>query len=99
MAFRVLSIRAAQCFGTEPIWQHPYIKVYSIRPFLQLSENKLRQQWMLFIDPLKARIGAQMEDGGGTRVIGMTSSKGCIWSISVWMTQVANASSQLGWRE
>lgn len=33
-----------------------------------------------------------MEGGGGTRVIGMTSSKGSIWSISVWMTQVANVS-------
>lgn len=47
---------------------------------------------MLLISLLKARIGAQMEGGGGTRVIGMTSSKGSIWSISVWMTQVANVS-------
>lgn len=47
---------------------------------------------MLLISLLKARIGAQMEGGGGTRVTGMTSSTGSIWSISVWMTQVANVS-------
>lgn len=76
-----------------------YQGILYYRPYLQLPENKLRQERMLFISPLKARIGAQMEGGGGTRVIGMTSSKGSIWSISVWMTQVANVTSQLGWRE
>jgi len=93
MTFRMLPIRAAQRFWNEAYMQHSYITAYCIIDHsCQLPENKLRQEPLLFISLLKARIGAQMEGGGGTRVIGMTLSKGSIWSISGWMNQVASVS-------
>lgn len=97
MTFRIVTIRAAHNVSEQSLYAASiYHGILYYRPFLQLPENKLMQEQMLFISLLKARIGAQMEGGGGTRVIGMTSSKGSIWSISVWMTQVANVSLYLG---
>lgn len=52
-------------FGEAPIHAaFIYHCVQNYRAFLRLPENKLRQERMLFISRLKARIEAQMEGGG-----------------------------------